>query len=303
MLATAILAGIFLGCGDNITAAPYLPPLEVFIDDTVTKQATVTNDQNDSVTFNGSIYVYHSIDNRMVLNLSVAVDSKWECNVSPNQFVNLIEDIHYQFNVTIVVPQATLANVVGHVKVTAIMTGGDNPGTIYIDATVTVAPYYNITIVSDSLLKEIIPKEGTGFNFKVQNLGNVIDSYRFEIVNARDLEDAGWLVELSNKTSMGVPPKGEVNISVTVKSPQDWSWDLWIDRPALIILNTTSLNAKYNNMTLNQTISVHLDVKGYNNPLLEIITIIIITVVCITLVAINRRRRTRSLIASTKEKI
>jgi hypothetical protein len=291
MLAALILASLVLSVRDRAAAAdtPSLG-LDVHFDEPTIRQSTVTDKQNGSVNFTGVVRVDWFCC-RVFVNLAATVDIGWECVITPNLMV-LPDTIDHPFSVTVTVPEATRADTVGNVKVMATADDDGLSATDEANATVTVAPYYLLTIVSDDPYREILPQESTSFTMKIQNHGNAIDSYELRIANARELEDAGWSVKLSNSTINGVPPEGEMKVSVTVRSLQGLNWIIWISRTTPIILRADSLGATNNNMTLTQTLPVHVHVEGYNNPLLELLTTIsVLTAVGVTIIAIARWRQ------------
>jgi uncharacterized membrane protein len=228
------------------------------------------------------------------------VDTKWECKLNPNQFV-LTDSKNHLFNVTVYVPRATFADAVGHLEVTATATGDGYNLTANAIATVTVATYFKFSIVSNSPTREILPGEGASFTIGFQNNGNSADSYELAVANAEELKDAGWSVKLSKRWINGVPVNQTVDVSVTVRSPQGWIWDVWINRPILILMNVSSLGARNDNMTITRTLPIQVTVRGANNPLLALITSIIIFIaVGITIFALVCRRRKRKSLTSTK---
>ena len=300
MLTALVLASIVLGGNDQVAVYAWpVDALTVCIDEPTSKQANVTAEQNGSVSFTGTVSVDKSPVNYANVNFTAVVEAGWKCTVSPNPIV-IKNTYPHSFNVTVNVPQATLADTVGHLWVTAVASVNGHIITQCVCATVTVAPYFKYSIVSDSPSKDILPKGGTSFTYIVRNVGNAFDFYELEIVNARELKHAGWSVNMSNKTITNVPPGGEANVSITVRSSQDWSWDLWISRPTSIIVVADSLAARNN--TLTQTMPLRVYVKGYNNPLLEMITtLIILSAVCVALSTILWRRRKKGIRASLKK--
>jgi len=303
MLVAVMLASIILGGNGQVAVYAWpVDALTVCIDEPTTRQAMVSDTQNGSLTFSGTVQVNRLPVERIVVEFVVTVDIKWVAVLSPSSIVITSTNI-YWFNLTVIVPEATHADAVGHFTVTATGRGGDIKVIDKTNVTVTVAPYSLLSIGSDRPYREILPQEGTSFAFKVQNRGNAIDSYELEIANARELENAGWSVEFSNRTIAGVAPEGEVNVSVTVKSPQGWSWDIWTSRPTSIIVEADSLAARNNNLSVNQTMPVHVYRKGSNNPLLSLLlTIYILTAVSVMMFAIIRRRRKKGRQTLVKEK-
>ena len=301
VLAAVVLTGVVLGGSGRMADAWAVPGLNIQLDQPTTRQAIVTEEQNGSVTFSGSIRTDPLPVERVIVNFTATLDAEWECKLNPNQIV-LTDSKYHPFNVTIYIPRATSANAVGHLIVWANATPDGYDLASNAVATLTVAPYFKFFVYPDSGHREILPGDGANFIIGLQNYGNSVDSYELVIANAGELKGTGWSVNLSKRWINSVAVNQTVNVSVTARSPQGWSWDVRIDRPALILVNVSSLGARNTNITVARTLPIQLTVRGTNNPLLELITtVIIFTAVGITIFAVMRRRQKRRLPASTKE--
>jgi uncharacterized membrane protein len=229
---------------------------------------------------------------RIIVELKATVDTGWACIVTPERMV-FGSSTGQAFRVKVHVPCATRADVVGCITVRAITFASENI-VAEANATVTVAPYYRLSLSYENSSKVILPGERTRFDFKVRNTGNSVDSYSLAIENVEELNASGWSVALDRGKIMDLPRGGTMNVSVEVRSPQDWSWAMWINYITPILLNVSSLGAGSDNMTVAGTLPVRVVVRGTNYPLLESITaIIVLTAVGIAMFAVIRRRRKR----------
>jgi hypothetical protein len=299
MLAAFLLAGVVLGGIGCVAASTTADPvLAIRIDGPTTKQATVTDTQSGIANFTGEVYLDKLPVERDVIQLTATADSMWECSVFPNPIITTSTEPH-PFNITVIVPQNTLSNAMGHVKLTATTNDDGRFMTTWTCVTVTVAPYFKFSIASEKSYQEILPRQGASFAFKVQNRGNAVDSYEFSIADAKEFNDAGWSVKFNKSTISNVPPNGTIDVFVTARSPQGWNWGLWISRTTPIFLNVTSLGARSNNMTVAGTLPVRVIVRGTNYPLLEsITTIIVLFAVGSAMFAVFRRRGKRKMAAA-----
>jgi hypothetical protein len=302
VLAVLMLVSIVCGGSGNTAAAPVSPlVVDVNITEPTTQQANVTDKLPGFVTFAGTVQVDKLPVERIVVELAATVDTDWPAQISPPTIV-FTSTSPQTFTLSVAVPVATRADAVGHVKVTATATGMGYSDTDEATANVTVASYYLMSVVSDAPYQEILPGGATSFTVKVQNQGNSADSYELEIVNARALKEAGWSVELGKSTLTNVPSKGAMEVTVTASSPHGWSWDIWTSLANIILLKATSLGAGRANMTVTQTFSLNAYVKGYNNPLLEMITtLIVLAAVSATIFVVIRRRRKKRMRALAKQ--
>jgi hypothetical protein len=302
MLAALMMAGIIAGGSGNAAAAPIpIPILHVHIDEPTTQQAIVTESDKGAVDFTGAVRVDKLPVAKVTVDLLATVDSGWVCNIAPSTMV-ITDTADHPFSINVTVPEAAPAADEGHLKVTASASGTGFSVSDEVVANVTVAPYFRVMLESDKPYQEIAPREGTSFKFKVQNPGNAFDSYELEIVNARALKDAGWSVELGTTSVTGVPMYGEKEVLVNVRSPQDWSWDIEISRPTAINLKVTSLGARLGDQIVTQTFLVYAYVRGYNIPLLEMISgLIVVAAVSVTISVIILRRRKKRMRALAKE--
>jgi hypothetical protein len=304
-LAALMLTGVVTGLSGFSAAVPnpVTPDLQVHIDEPTTVQATVTDQQKATVVFQGAVQVDKLPVERVTVVLAMAIDTGWAASITPSTIVITDTQAH-PFSVCVVVPEATHADVVGHVKATASASGTSYSVTDEAGANVTVAPYYLVKLNSSAPYEEVLPGQMASFEVSVQNPGNAVDSYELEIENAKDLKNRGWSVELDKTTVSGLGPNGEAEVTVTAKPSQDWSWDLWISQPTSIVLKATSSGARNNNSVVTQSFPVIAFQKGYNMPLVNLISGITVALVALAIVGIiiwHRRRAKRRNAQTAKE--
>jgi hypothetical protein len=294
-LAVLLLAGTVMGSSGHAAAVPnpLAPELTVTINEPTTVQAHITEKTKDLVEFSGAVSVDKLPVERIIVDLAVSVDTGWASSVSPSTIVVSDTNAH-PFDVVVVVPEATHADVEGHVRVTADARGGGFTDTDEARANVTVAPYYLVKLNSSAPHQEVLPEEVATFTVVVINPGNAVDSYGHEIVNVKELKEQGWTVELDQTTVTGLGPAVSADVIVTARPSQDWSWDIWIDRVNHIALKATSLGARDDSLVMSQPYSVYVHQNGYNTPLVNLITDITVALVVLLVVGLIMRRRRRN---------
>jgi hypothetical protein len=146
---------------------------------------------------------------------------------------------------------------------------------------------------SSAPYEEVLPGEMASFSLVVKNPGNAVDSYELEIENLKQLKEQGWSVELDKTSISNLGPNGEVEITITAKHSQDWSWELYTSEATLIILKANSLGAQANSTVISQIFPLNAYQKGFNTPLVNLISGVTVALVVLVVVGIVIRRRKR----------
>jgi hypothetical protein len=295
--AAVLLTGISAGWSGPAAAIPNptAPVLTVTIDEPTTVEAVVTEKELGFANFAGTVTMDKLPFERVMVVLTVSVDTEWVAVLSPTTMV-FTSNGPQPFTFVVTVPEATSAEEVGHVKVTASASGTGYSVSDDAKANVTVAPYYRIKLEPSTPYQEVPPGNTAVATMVVQNPGNAVDSYTLEIENAKALKDQGWSVELDKTSIAGLRPGGEAQVTITARPSDDWSWDIWTDRPTSIVLKAASQGATTNSTPVYQSAPVFVYQKGLNMPMVNliigIITILVISSV-IAVIFIRRRRKKR----------
>jgi len=261
-------------------------------------EAHVSPSSQGSLAFCGTVNVENAIGN-IQLTLISSVDTGWASQCSPSSLV-FQDDSNHSFQVTVIVPQATPASVVGTLKVDAKAQGTGYTLTESAQAVVTVKPYYMFKLNCTNPFLEIKPSYEAVYEFRVLNEGNSVDSFELEVSNQKELESKGWTVTLSSAQITGVQPGlFSSTFRVSAQSPKENT--VMTSEPTMINLKATSNGAKSESLVVTQSFPLYVQVKGsYVGaqgvaealPVLAIVVVIAI-VVAVAAVVIVRRRHSR----------
>ena len=303
--AAVFLTGIAAGwsCPAAAIPNPTAPVLSVTIDEPTTVEAVITEKEMGRADFSGTVTIDKMPVERVTVMLAVSVDNGWFSALSPTTMV-FTSNGPQSFTFAVAVPEATSAEEVGHVKVTASTSGTGYSVSDEAGANVSAAPYFRVMLDSSTPYQEVPPGNTAVVTMVVRNPGNAVDSYTLEIENAKALKDQGWSVELDKTSIAGLRPGGEAQVTITARPSHEWSWDIWTDRPTSIVLKATSQGATTNSTLVYQSFPVYVYQKGPNTPLVNLIigimTILVISSV-IAVLLVRRRRKKRMRAATTGE--
>ena len=294
-LAALMLAGALTGWSGLSAAVPnpIAPDLTVNISPVI-QQATVDEVTGCGLNFTGTVKVDMPPVERIVVELSAVVDTGWPASVSPYELV-ITDSTDHSFYVTVTVIEAASADDPGHLAVIASSSGKGYFVSEQANATINVNPYYRVALESDQPYDEVEPDQGGSFEVTVTNMGNAVDSYEFEIANLDELKDMGWIVELDKTSVSRLRPGDGADVTVTARPPQTWSWDIWISRPVPITVKATSLGAQQGGTVISQDYAVFIHQRGFNAPVVNLISGTTVALVALAIVGIIilRRRRTK----------
>jgi len=220
------------------------------------------------------------------------MDTGWAAQLAPATMMFTSGEAQY-FNVTVVVPPATLARTVGSLRVEGIVRAGEMASTASTAVVVTAKPYYRISVESKEREKDITLGGEAAFTLKVWNVGNAVDSYELKVENWDNLRQAGWEVALDTNSLSKVAPGEYRTLTLMVVAPRDLA--LYKNSEAVIRMNVTSLNAKDSGTPVSTTALLTVNEKGFNMPCVEsLLAVMAVAAAAAGAYFLQRRKRNRS---------
>ena len=189
------------------------------------QEAVVSPSAQGSVEFCGTVQVQHIIG-PVTITLMSSVDGGWASQCAPST-MEVRNESAVNFSVTVIVPQATPASIIGTLKVDARGQGTGYVITASCQAMITVKPYYRFSLNCTSPYQQIKPGNQAEFDVKVINEGNSVDSFELEIENQKELESKGWTITLSTAQVSGVQPLQNASFKVSAQSPKTNITSVW----------------------------------------------------------------------------
>jgi hypothetical protein len=212
------------------------------------KEVVVTPDSIGSAQFQltATVDMPSLIPMTVMVQFDGSTSPGWSATVSP-QTVPFEESGTVNVTVTVVVPQATNAAIIGHVMVEAYASYPGGSKTTQSNATVTVRQYYRFQPQSIQSFATTT-NDTLDFVLDIYNRGNGDDRFEIELTNRVALDAEGFTIAL-NQTRTGTVHQDEyASVSITV------SYD-GSKRPFKDYLNfvVTSLKAKEAGLALVKT--------------------------------------------------
>lgn len=136
-----------------------------------------------------------------------------------------------EISLTITVPIVkTLASDEHSLTVSGTWQQGATTGAVVADTTqVIVLPYYLPEILSPEPAKQVVQGESTSFDLRINNSGNILDTYSLGIENSEDLNSNGISIQVDDE--IDVEAKEYEEIEVDVRTSSDTSskkYTIWI---------------------------------------------------------------------------
>jgi len=242
-----------------------VPVLSVKLD-SASQSARVTESAPGIVTFSGRASIDKLPVERCVVTLAASTDTGWPSQISPLQTVFTSTRPH-PFTCTVVVPPGTLNNQSGNLTIRGRAVAEGLQSTAEARGVIAVDPFFRCNLSSAPPCCEIAPGEQAFFTVRLTNTGNAIDSFELEISNLRDLNDKRWTVVLCAGTLPKVEPAEYKPFRVIAQSPRDET--LWTSGPTVIVIKTTSQNAKDFQQVVTASVQLTVYVRGTYLPSLD----------------------------------
>ena len=240
----------------TVTAAP---PTVVLDLDSTQLNAVVTESSVGMVSFSGSVRLNGLEGARAAVYITAELDTGWPCSLSPSTIV-FISDGTMGFEVTVVVPEKTRADILSRLSVNATAEVPGSRVNATVSALVGAQPYYKVEVASDRPYIEVAPANQAVFKLNVENKGNSVDSYEIEIANLADLVNRRWTLMLSEAEVNSVAPGETRVVNLVAQSPEDYT--LWKSEPTVIVVKATSMGAKDQSTLITQSYPVYVYEKG-----------------------------------------
>jgi uncharacterized membrane protein len=159
------------------------------------------------------------------------------------------------------------------------------------DVTVTVKPYFGVTVEINEWGKEIPPGGTATFTFTVRNIGNAMDSFMINITNKNALTDAGWVINLTRETIYNLPPGENRTCAFRVKAPDSLAPYKNSDTP--MDLKVSSIGARALSVNESTLLNLTIKEKGFSIPGTSILVAVMIIVLGVAAGTLALRRKKR----------
>jgi len=232
------------------------PSLTVKLD-TSSQEALVTESDNITVHFTGSLRRDGFPMERSVIGLETTVDTGWTSIISPSTII-IGDGGDYSFEVSVVVPAAAVHEKTGTLVVIAETALGNLIVTGKANATVTPKAYFGVRLETDKSSFEIAIGEQVFMILRVYNTGNAEDSFEYEIVNLRELVNDHYTITLPTQVPR-VPPGEYRTVRITAASPDDEYFKG--DRSIVIMFKVMSVTARDKGDDVKKTLTFTVHVK------------------------------------------
>jgi len=255
-----------------------------------TGEANVSHTEYGIVDFDGTVRLDRPPVSRVVVTLNASMITGWGCSCAP-ALLAFSSNAPQNFVVTVFVPPGTLASIVGDLWVFADATGTGFSSSNSANATVTVQPYYQLTVRCESPTLNITAGGKDRFKVDIQNQGNDNDSFDIKIDNEKELRAAGWSFGLILPTIPFVPPGASMPVYVEVEAPQGLSNG---NNPVAIDLSVTSRRSLSRGPIQTSDIVLHANLKGgLDDPFSQMIIIAVVAVAAVAAAIAWRWRKKR----------
>jgi hypothetical protein len=254
------------------------------------QEATVTPDKPGSALFEGTIDMGIGGWPQATVYLTARVDTGWVVSIAPTSMV-FTQDERRTFNVSVLVPEASPASKPGSLKVECRMqaSGIINTSTTMVSqAIVTVKPYYRISVEMNESERNVTLGGQAAFVVRIWNLGNSVDSFKVDVDNREELENAGWNILLRHNGFSRIFPGEYRRLTITAIASREPA--LTRNDRVSLKLTVSSLNANADGAPVNKTVVLTVNEKGFNMPgMMGIITIIAVIILAAAAVVFKKR--------------
>ena len=193
---------------------------------------------------------------------------------------------------SITVPVCAIANVRAAYKNVDVQATGQgsettthlNPQTKYAGFTAQIEQYARLSIRADQPFQRVGPGKEFPLSFTVINYGNHIDTILVEVINQEALEDAGFIVALS-QPQVEIDSQGEMQIPLQVRTPRGTVVGWFNEYHTVIVKASTTLAGE----TEARSITSTLWVRGVFMPGFETaFSLLALAFVAMTLARVKR---------------
>ena len=228
-----------------------------------TAWAEVTSSLPATVEFSGEVRAETTDGIVPTVSLSSSTDIGWPTSVIPGPEFQT-DALVKTFKVRVTVPQGMHVDNQARVEVDGRMDTGGLTSTASAHAHLNVSSYFCATVECLRPHQTIGPGEHETFEYYVTNIGNAHDSYLLGIPNRNELEQKGWILNLSQADIPGLRPGERAMIRIRATPPTDWS--VYKDETTAIELNVTSRTNASNPVIYSGQLPATVRVRGHNTP-------------------------------------
>lgn len=228
-----------------------------------TAWAEVTSTLPAFVEFSGEVRTETTDGIVPTVSLSSSTDIGWPTSVIPGPEFQT-DALVKTFKVRVTVPQGTDSDIQAQVVVNGRVDIGGLTSTAESRAHLNVSSYFCATVECERPHQTIGPGEHETFEYYVTNIGNAYDSYLLGIPNRNELEQKGWILNLSRADIPGLRPGERAMIRIRATPPRDWS--VYKDETTAIKVNVTSKNNASSPVFYSGQLPATVRVRGYNTP-------------------------------------
>ena len=252
--------------------------------------ARVTESAPGIVTFTGQASIDKLPVESCTVYLNSSTDTGWAALVSPTM-TTFTSTSPQSFTCTVIVPPGTDNSEYGNLLIRGRAVAEGLQSTAETRGMIAVDPYFRCNLSTATPYIEIAPGEQAFITIRLTNTGNAIDSFELEISNLRDLAKKRWTIVFSAGTLPKVAPAEYKPFRMTAQSPRDKT--LWTSEPTVIVIKTTSQNAKDFQQVVTATLQLTVMVRGSYLPNLDcgILALVLAVGAVYWTVRLARRRR------------
>jgi len=284
-----LLAGVLFSTVFPAPAGAAVNPVPVLAVklDSANQYARVTESAPGIVTFTGQASIDKLPMESCVVYLNSSTDTGWASQVSPlrTTFTNTTPQ---SFTCTVLVPPGTANSEYGNLFIRGRAVAEGMQSIAETRGIIAVEPFFRCKLTSTPPCQEIAPGEQAFFTICVTNTGNAIDSFELEIANLRDLSEKRWTVVLCAGTLPKVAPAEYKPFRVTAQSPRDETF--WTSEPTIIVIKTTSQNAKDFQQVVSATCQLTVHVRGTYLPSLDPVVLLMVLAFAAAYLAVRPER-------------
>lgn len=271
--------------------------------DQSTKTAKVEPGETGLVVFTGTVEANSVGPGSNVqwirVDLTATSENGWAVTISPSSIVFPSTGGSTPFTLSVRVPPATSYRVTDNVVI-----GGRAstiPGALATSipdtrCTVLVEQYYRFSLECSKPYVMVSPASQLVFSIKVNNEGNGLDKFAFDIGNLESLSDKKFTVQLST-TSIEIEERESQTIKIQVSTPVEIFIPYLNDLTSIKILVASYGSEQVAGLPLQEDYFVYVRQKGYHIPAFDMMPAIFALVVVATMLGammggnVRRRRR------------
>lgn len=289
----ALLAGGAVAATDRGSGlqegAPGLELTITISEDTV--GAAPTESAPGTAQLRGTVTVQMPSLRGATVTLTSSTDIGWVSMVEPDTMV-LDSGQVGEFSITVVVPQGSPAALIGTVMVYGRAVASGLQTSAGDTATITVRPYYRVSLEAQKREVEITPGGTARFMLRVTNAGNSVDSFDIQLSNRNELEKQGWKLEATTSSLAEVHP-GEYRTRILALTAPA-SLVPFKNQATTVSIRAVSLGAQEQNTSAESSTMLSVKEVGSSTPGVALVGSVAVLVAAGAVLFWHRRRRARA---------